>query len=311
MAERTGPGSLYELHARLELREPVLVMAPEGWIDAGAAGAAAVAALMASAQTEVVATFDSDELIDSRARRPTSHISNGVYTALDWPSIELHAGDDGHGHDLLVLSGPEPDSRWQAFADAMAELAGTFGVTMVVGLGAFPAPVPHTRPGQLAASATTSELARRIGIVPATVEVPAGVLAAVERRFASLGVPTVGIWARVPHYAASAPYPAASLLLLEGLAGLTGIVADTTSLTEAAEVAKGRLDELVSNSPQHAALVAQLEAQVDAEEGGEGEEGATSGAGGLLGWGELPSGDELAAEVEQFLRGGGEEEGAS
>ncbi len=108
MAEGAGPGSLYELQSRPTLREPVLVLAPEGWIDAGGAGAAAAAALLASASTEVVATFDSDELIDYRARRPTSRISNGVYTGLEWPVIQLHAGTDGHGHDLLVLSGPEP-----------------------------------------------------------------------------------------------------------------------------------------------------------------------------------------------------------
>src|SRR5215207_9734875 len=254
---------LYEVLAQPQLDEPVLVMAPEGWIDAGGAGAAAVAALLASAQTEVVATFQDDELIDYRARRPVSHISDGVYTDLDWPGIELRAGSDGHGHDLLVLTGPEPDQRWRAFADALAELGGIFGVRLLVGLGAFPAPVPHTRPTTLAASATTAELARRIGIVSATIEVPAGILAAVERKLATLGTPGIGIWARVPHYAASAPYPEASLLLLHGLTEVTGIVVDTAELQEAADATRRHLDELTANSVQHQALVRQLEAQAD------------------------------------------------
>jgi len=287
-----GAQGLYELHSRPDLDQPVLVMAPEGWIDAGLGGAAAVAHLLSTIDTDVVATFDTDDLLDHRARRPTSHIVDGVYDDLRWPAIELHAGNDGHGHDVLVLSGPEPDHRWRAFAGAVAELGAMFGVRMVVGLGAFPAPVPHTRTAPLASSATTAELAHRVGIVPGRVEVPAGVLAAVAARFAETGVPAIGLWARVPHYAASMPYPEASVLLLDGLGDLTGIVIDAGPLREAAEATRRQLDELTANSPQHTALVRQLEAQADAEA-----ESPTPG------WGELPTGDELAAELEKFLRG--------
>lgn len=283
---------LYELHRRPQLDQPVLVMAPEGWIDAGLGGASAVARLLATMETEVIATFDVDDLLDHRARRPTSHIVDGVYADLVWPVIELHAGNDGHGHDILVLAGPEPDHRWRAFAGAVAELGGMFGVRMVVGLGAFPAPVPHTRTAALASSATDAELANRVGIVPGRVEVPAGVLAAVAARFSETGVPAIGLWARVPHYAATMPYPEASMLLLDGLADLAGIVVDTDQLRQAAEATRRELDELTANSPQHSALVRQLEAQADAEA-----ESPTAG------WGELPTGDELAAELEKFLRG--------
>lgn len=287
-----GIGRLYELHSRPELDHPVLVMAPEGWIDAGLGGATALASLLSTTTTEVIATFDADDLLDHRARRPMSHILDGVYADLVWPSIELRAGDDGDGHDVLILSGPEPDHRWRAFAGAVAELAGAFGVRMLVGLGAFPAPIPHTRTATLAASATNAELAHRVGIVPGRVEVPAGVLSAVAARFAEIDIPAIGLWARVPHYAAGMPYPEASVLLLEGLAGLAGIVVDVTELREAAEATRRQLDELTANSPQHTALVHQLEAQADAEA-----ENAFSG------WGQLPTGDELAAELEKFLRG--------
>ncbi len=287
--------SLYQLHEQPELDRPVLVMAPDGWIDAGLGGAGALAALLAAVDTRTLATFDSEELIDYRARRPMSHISDGTYGELEWPTIELRAGHDAHGNALLVLVGPEPDQRWQRFAGAVTDLAEQFGVRLLVGLGAFPAPVPHTRPAELAASATTGELAEQIGIVRAEVRVPAGILAAVERRFATAGIPAIGIWARVPHYAASAPYPEASLLLLQGLEKVAGITVDTTELAEAAAATRQRLDQLTANSPQHQALLAQLEAQAEAE--------ATDAAAAAAGWGaELPTGDELAAELEQFLR---------
>ncbi|HTJ76810.1 MAG TPA: PAC2 family protein [Acidimicrobiales bacterium] len=304
---------LYELRARPELDSPVLVMAPEGWIDAGLGGAGAVGALLNVMETEVVAAFDADRLLDHRARRPVSHIVDGVYTDLVWPKIDLLAGHDADGRGVLVLAGPEPDHEWAAFARAVAELAQMFGVRMVVGLGAFPAGVPHTRTARLAATASTAELANQVGVVSGTVEVPAGILAAIERELAPAGVPTVGIWARVPHYAASMPYPPASVQLLEGLTAIAGIRVEVPELVEAAEATRQHLDELTANSVQHMALVRQLEAQVDSENGGGPEAGVPSGEGlgpagegqreaTAAGWGTLPTGDELAAEVERFLR---------
>jgi predicted ATP-grasp superfamily ATP-dependent carboligase len=160
---------------------------------------------------------------------------------------------------------------------------------MVVGLGAFPAPVPHTRPIRLVATATSPELAQQVGFIPGVIDVPAGVQAALERQFADLGVPAVGLWARVPHYAAAMPYPEASAVLLDGLERLTGVYVDSGELGTAALSTRRRLDELVANSDEHAALVHQLEAAVDAET--ERPLGPS-----------IPSGDELAAELERFLR---------
>jgi predicted ATP-grasp superfamily ATP-dependent carboligase len=233
---------------------------------------------------------------------------DGVYTDLVWPKLELLAGRDSEGRGLLVLVGPEPDHEWLKFADAMAELATLFGVRLVVGMGAFPAGVPHTRTTRLAATATTAELANQLGVVSGTVEVPAGVLAAVERRLAEMDIPTIAIWARVPHYAATMPYPPASVQLLEGLAMVTGIRVDTPELVAAAAATRENLEQLTANSLQHAALVRQLEAQVDAESGVEGAEAEDRASGQTAateaGWGTLPTGDELAAEVERFLQQG-------
>jgi len=285
---------LYEVHQRPELDQPALVIAPDGWIDAGLAGGGAMAALLKGVDTELVATFDSEEFIDYRARRPMSVMEDGVYQDLTWPRIELRAGRDDDGHDVLVLVGPEPDSRWKAFTGAVTELAGMFGARLLVGMAGFPAPVPHTRTAPLAASASSAELALSVGVVPGTLQVPAGILAALGERLGAEGVPTIGLWARVPHYAAGMPYPDASIQLLDGLARVTGVKVDAPDLREAAGETHRRLDELASNSAQHRTLIRQLEAQFDAE--------VENQSAVAAGWANLPSGDELAAELEKFLR---------
>ena len=280
---------IYDLLQRPSLNEPLLIVTLEGWVDAGLGAAAALAALLGTVGTDVVANFDVDSLLDHRARRPVVRIVDGVNSGLMWPEIQLRSGRTSEGRDILFLVGPEPDHQWRAFCTAVAELAGAFGVQLVVGLGAFPAPVPHTRQTRLVATATSTELAHRVGFIPGTIDVPAGVQAGLERRFAELGIPAVGLWARVPHYAAAMPYPEASVVLLEGLEALTGVHVDATELRAAAQSTRTRLDELVANSEEHATLVRQLETAVDAES-----DRPLGSA--------LPSGDELAAELERFLR---------
>jgi hypothetical protein len=270
--------------------EPVLVVYLDGWIDAGLGAAGATAALLGSVASHVVATFDTDDLLDHRSRRPVLRIDRGVNEAITWPLLQLHAAEDAAGTPFLVLTGPEPDHKWKAVADDLVTIADVLGVRMLVGLGAFPAPVPHTRPLRLAATASTRELAEQVGFIEATIEVPAGLQAVLERRFAAAGLPAVGLWARVPHYVSAMPYPAASAELLDRLAELAGLRLDTSALREAGESASRRIDELVAGNQDHRAMVEQLETAYDAEQGT---------------WnlrGDLPTGDDIAAELERFLR---------
>jgi predicted ATP-grasp superfamily ATP-dependent carboligase len=278
---------LYELVDRPSLADPVLVVGLDGWIDAGLAAAAATAHLLEQLDTTVVAAFDADVLVDHRSRRPVMHLVEGVNTGLTWPSIELRHGRDADGRDLLLLVGAEPDVRWRAFSTAVAALAVELGVGLATGFGAYPAPVPHTRPGRLATTATSAELAGRAGQVRTTVDVPAGALGAIERACADAGIPAVGMWAQVPHYASAMAFPAAAVTLLEGLTRLTGIRVDTSGLQDAGRALSERLDALVADNPEHVEMVRALEASVDAE--------ASDPA-------NLPSGDELAAELQRFLR---------
>jgi len=211
---------------------------------------------------------------------------------MTWPAVELQAAKDSAGNDVLLLVGAEPDHAWRAFTDAVIDLALELQVRLVVGLGAYPAPVPHTRPTRLAVTASDPSLATN-NLVRATVDVPAGVQAAIERRAHEMGLAAVGLWAQVPHYLAAMPYPAASVALLDGLGSVAGLHVGNDTLRAEADATRKRVDALVDENEEHKDMVRQLEASVDAEQE------STNTA---LGVGPLPSGDELAAELERFLR---------
>ena len=214
---------LYELHSRPTLDSPALVVALEGWIDAGLGAAAAAQALVADLHPTAIATFDADRLLDYRARRPVMHLRDGVNTSLTWPGIELYAAKDHADRDVLMLLGHEPDSLWKLFTEQVVALARDFGTRLVVGLGAYPFAAPHTRPSRLSTTANSTELAERLGYLRNSVDVPAGVEAAIERSCAEIGLPAVGLWAQVPHYAAAMPYPPASIALIDGLGQAAGL----------------------------------------------------------------------------------------
>ena len=292
---------LYEFHAHPDLESPVLILALEGWIDAGRAGARDAAAILEGAETALVVSFDTDLLLDHRSRRPVMHLRDGLNTGLTWPSIEMHAFADSSGNEVLMLTGAEPDHRWRAFTNAVVDLALEFGVRQVVGVGAYPAPVPHTRPPLLATTATDAALAAQVGSVRSNIDVPSGIGGAIEERCAEVGLPAVGLWAQVPHYAATMPYPAASLALVEAVNDLAQMSVPTGTLAQEANETGARLDELVADSPEHVALLRQLEEQADAS--GDGGLERTDGPGSE---GPLPTGEELASEIERFLRGQGD-----
>jgi hypothetical protein len=283
--------SLYSPIGERSFDQPVLAMCLEGWIDAGLGAAAAMATIMGARAFEQIGTWDADAFIDHRARRPVLHLGDGVAKGITWPEIELRAGSDEAGRDLLLLVGPEPDMKWHAFSESVTAVAAGLGVRLVCGLGAFPAPVPHTRPVRLVATAPTREMAAEVGFVGGSIDVPAGIQAVLEESFNGAGIPAVGLWARVPHYVISMPYPAASSALIEGLAAVAGLTLASGDLQAGAARARARIDELIANSDEHRAMVAQLEAQHDREVD--------------VMDSMIPSGDEIAAELERYLRGDG------
>lgn len=289
---------LYEFLERPDLDSPVLILALEGWIDAGGAAARAAAAIVDDVDTTPVVTFDADTLLDHRSRRPVMRLDNGMNKGLRWPSIEIVAFSDPAGHDVLMLTGAEPDHHWKAFTQTVVDLALEFGVRIVIGLGAYPAPVPHTRPAQLASTSNDENLAALVGSLGATLDVPAGIGNAIEERCAEVGLPAIGLWAQIPHYAAAMPYPGGAVSLIEKLNELGDLSFPVGSVAEDASATVARLDELVAGSGEHVTLLRQLEEQADQTHGSPpiGLAGTEHGV-------ELPTGDELVTEIERFLRG--------
>jgi predicted ATP-grasp superfamily ATP-dependent carboligase len=282
---------LYELIEQPDLDEPVLVLAVEGWIDAGLAAATTADVLSDQLDTITVARFSSDDLLDYRARRPIAHLENGVLRGLSWPSLELRAAADLEGKELLLLVGAEPDRLWQQFTDEVVGLALDFGARMCVGLGAYPFAAPHTRPPRVACTASTPSLADG-GFLRASLDFPGGIQAAVEQGCHSRGIGSVGLWAQIPHYLPPAmPFPAGSVALIEALARIGELSLPFGDLPGRAEATRNRLDDLIAQNPEHVAMLHQLETAYEEAE-----------APRSFAAEDLPTGDELVAELEQFLR---------
>lgn len=271
------------------LHEPTLLLALEGWIDAGGAAQGAARAILAGHSSEPIAEFDSDELLDHRARRPTMILTEGVMSDLIWPTIELRALTDSRGRHVVVLTGAEPDHAWGRFVTTVRDVALNLGVQTVVGLGAYPAPVPHTRDSNLSLTSPSSDVLDSLpGFVRGTIQVPAGVQSAIEMATHEAGLRSIGLWAQVPHYISSIAYPAASVALVEGLDRVAGLTFEANELREEATSGRAQLDELVSGNEQHREMIEQLEQLYDSQ--------------GLDSLGPLPTGDQLAAEFQAFLR---------
>ena len=268
-----------------DLIAPTMIAAFDGWVDAGSAATMALAQLIDDAPA--VATFDTDALFDYRARRPTLDIVDGRLALLTWPELAIRRVTID-ARDLLILAGPEPDDRWQAFSAAVLEIARRLGVVEWVSLGAIPAAVPHTR--DVPILGTTSEPGRLRGDIqpgPAgLLRVPAAAISVLEMTMGEAGIPSVGYFAQVPHYV-SGPYPAASLELLRALGRHLDLTLPTGDLQEDATQLRTRLDTATALEETTRTYVERLESMVDEQR--------------------LPSGDDLIGEIERFLREGGTE----
>ncbi len=260
---------------------PAIVAAFDGWVDA--AGASTAAAERIADEGEILATFDPDLLYDYRSRRPVLDILNGTVNELSWPELAIRRVR-ADGRDLLVFTGPEPDFRWQEIGQEVLDLALRVGVVEWVSLGAIPAAVPHTRPVPILATASKPGLLGEDEVQgpEGLLRVPSAAVNAIEMRFVEAGVPTVGFYAQIPHYVGGS-FPAATIGLLEHAGRHLGVTLALGGLPDEAAATKARIDEAVAGDEESRAYVERLETMA-------GEEG-------------LPSGDELAGEIERFLRG--------
>jgi proteasome assembly chaperone (PAC2) family protein len=263
-----------------KLDAPVLITALDGWVDA--ARAATSAAEHIASGGEVIASFDMDELLDYRARRPVLDIVDGELKSLAWSELNVRRVRAGK-RDLIVLSGPEPDFRWRALAGAVLDLALRLGIIESVTLGSLGLGVPHTRPIQISATASRPELLLPEDQRPeGLLRVPAAAVSVIEMTLRDSGIPTVGFFAQTPHYVTDT-YTPSVIALLERLGRHLDHDFATGTLADEAETQRGALDRIVEQRPEVKEYVERLEEAYQP------------------GW-RIPSADELAAEVERFLR---------
>jgi predicted ATP-grasp superfamily ATP-dependent carboligase len=274
----------------------VLVHALTGFVDAGHAGRLAVAHLLAHLEHRVVATFDVDQLLDYRSRRPMMIFEEDRWVGYEQPELVLYEVEDCAGSRFLLLTGPEPDLQWERFAGAVRELVESFGIELTVGLGAVPMAVPHTRPATVTAHATRRELISGYQRWFNTMQIPGHAGALVELRLGQVGHDAMGFVVHVPHYLARAEYPESARGLLEHLARSSGLSLPVDALLPAAQRALAEVNEQVARSPESLSAVADLETQFDALMSESPQRPLPPGDAGPL-----PTGEEIAAELEQFL----------
>jgi proteasome assembly chaperone (PAC2) family protein len=295
------PTGMYELEfpapqlSAADGRGPVLVHALEGFSDAGHAIRLAAQHLKNSLDSELVASFAIDELLDYRSRRPLMTFKTDHFTAYEEPELNLYALHDTVGTPFLLLAGMEPDLRWERFITAVRLLAERLDVRQVIGLGTIPMAVPHTRPVTMTAHANNKELIAEHTPWVGEVQVPASVSNLLEFRMAQHGHEAVGYTVHVPHYLAQTAYPPAAEALLAEVARTASLQIPLAALSEAGAEVYSKINEQVESSAEVAQVVTALERQYDAFV-------AAQENRSLLAHDEdLPSGDELGAEFERFL----------
>jgi proteasome assembly chaperone (PAC2) family protein len=286
------------MERRPELERPVLIAGFTGWNDAAEAASLAVRTMGEQWEARRFGAFDGEEFFDYQTTRPQIKLVEGVTRTVEWPENELSATEARvgalGGRGAILLSGPEPNFRWRAFSQAVVNLARDFDVRLVVTLGALLADVPHSRPVSVAANAQDSSLVENLGLTASRYEGPTGITGVLHRYCASKDLPSVSFWASVPHYLSSVPSAPAALALLQSLSNLLGTSFDTTHLNSTSEDYQRQVSVAVAQDSDLASYVRMLEERYDAQT----ESGERN----------LPSGDELARELERFLREKGEEE---
>ncbi len=281
---------------RPELTRPVLIAAFTGWNDAAEAASMAARTIGEEFDAKRFGGFDAEEFFDYQTVRPQIRLIDGVTRTVEWPENDLSATGASvealGGRGAVLLSGPEPNFRWQAFSQAVVDLARELDVRLVVTLGALLADVPHSRPVSVSANAQDPSLVENLGLSASRYEGPTGITGILHRYCAGKDLPAVSFWASVPHYLPSVPSAPAALALLESLSNLLGARFDTAHLERTSEDYQRQVSAAVAQDSDLTAYVRTLEERYDAQ--------ATQGTR------NLPSGDDLARELERFLREKGE-----
>ena len=275
-----------------------MVVVLDGFLDAGNAAARAAQHLVDLTESRVVATFDVDQFHDYRARRPPMSFVRDHYQSYDPPRLVVRLVRDTGGTPYLLLHGPEPDTRWEAFVRAVRRVVERFGVSVVVGMGSVPMAVPHTRPIAITHHANNPALLSGESPWRGELRIPSSAQALLEVRLGESGHDAMGFVAHVPHYLAQLEYPAASIALLEHVERAARLTIDLSGLRDEADDREAEVARYLAANEEVADVVAALEQQYDAFERAESE-----GSSLLAPDQPLPTGEEIGQQFEQFLAG--------
>lgn len=291
------PGSLYE---RVATAPPVpsglpLVIVLTGFTDAGSAATRMVDYFRDDLDPTPVVVFSNDALLDYRARRPLITFEADHLDGYRPPRLELSLAHDSLGQPFVLLAGYEPDFAWDAFTETVVGLAEGLQVSEVTWVHAIPMPVPHSRPIGTTVSGTRAELTEAHSVWKPHTQVPATVGHLLEYRFAQTGAGVAGFALLVPHYLGDTDYPAAAIAGLDSISVATGLVFDLDDLREENRSYLEKVGEQVSGSDELSAMLSNLEERYDAYMAG------ATRAQPIIHTGDLPSADELAAELERYL----------
>jgi len=293
--------------ARPGLCQPVLVAAFQGWNDAGHAASDAVRWLARRFDAQPCAALDAEEYIDFQAARPTVELVNGVVRQLEWPTLVVsHA--TVVTRDVLLVQGVEPNLRWRAFCDDVLTIARELGADLAVTLGALLGDLPHSRPVRCTGSATDEVLAARLGMERSRYQGPTGIVGVLHDASRRAGLASASIWAPVPHYVATPPSPKATRALLDKFAQLVDVPLDLTDLDIASAAWERSVAEVVAGDADIMSYVAGLESRYDTathapfEDDEDDEDDDELEEDDWFDEDELPTGETLARDFEQYLR---------
>ena len=271
-----------------------MVIAFGGWSDAGEAATGVITHLLATlpgaeledgSQPHLIAEVDSEEFYDFQVNRPLIFVDGSMIRSLTWPGVQIFGVKNPHGdRDFVLVRGVEPSMRWRSFASEILDLADDLEVELVITIGSMLAATPHTRAIPVSGTGAHPDIAQRLGVEVSRYEGPTGILAVIQDGCVRRGIDAVALWAAVPHYANATPSPKATLALVNGLEDFLEISLPQGDLPELARKWEESVSEMVKEDSDIEEYIKTLEESKDANEISE------------------DSGEELAREVERFLR---------
>ncbi|KNX36871.1 PAC2 family protein [Luteipulveratus halotolerans] len=294
------PSQLFQLETdtpQEDLRASTMIVSFGGLIDAGQAQKLLTDHILETLDSQVVASFDIDQLLDYRGRRPVMTFDRDHIAAYDDPTLLLHRVVDEEGTPFYVLYGPEPDYQWERVIEAVRQLIRMLGVRLVISAHGIPMGVPHTRPVGMTRYATDRSLIPENDPVFGAVQIPASLEQLLHLRLGESGTDAVGFALHVPHYLAQVEFGDAAVAALEAIHAQTGLAIPVADLAAAAGLNRADIQRQIADNDEVTQVVSGLEQQYDAFHEGRQRKSllATEMA-------ELPSADEIGEQLEAFLR---------